>query len=71
MSDETAAPCCAHSKCPGRSLCCCQNVALRREVIHDRNCGVPTGRTWACACNERNGYRPTPPGSTGETGGQR
>lgn len=28
-----------------------------REVIHDRDCGVPTGRTWACACNERNGYR--------------
>lgn len=30
-------------------------------VIHDPNCGVPTGRTWACACNERNGYRTNPP----------
>lgn len=28
-----------------------------REVIHDDWCGVPTGRTWACGCNERNGYR--------------
>lgn len=34
-----------------------------REVIHDRACGVPTGRTWACACNERNGYRTLRPGT--------
>ncbi len=27
------------------------------DVIHDPDCGVPSGRTFACACNERNGYR--------------
>lgn len=39
-------------------------VDAGREVIHDRTCGVPTGRTFACACNERNGYRVTTPGAT-------
>lgn len=25
---------------------------MTSEITHRAGCGVPTGRTWACACNE-------------------
>lgn len=41
-----ASPCCAHPKCPGGSICCCQTgVPPMSDPILCRHCGEPIWQT--------------------------